>query len=221
MGEFGYGKRSINGQRLIDLLLEHNLTIANSIFKKNKNNKWTWVSPDGKYRNEIDYIISSVPTHGRNLAEKNPYNDPNLPTFTSESSLNSPLNSFALLPTNVYEVAQVIRCLRDNCAVGFDQISGSFIKRYECQLAPIITHICNLAFNTGVFPDSFKTAIIKPIHKGGEKNRVDNFRPISILPVMSKILERLINNRLKIMNSFHPPNLVFVEESPQAVLYKT
>ncbi|CAF4744203.1 unnamed protein product [Pieris macdunnoughi] len=61
LGEFAYGKRSINGQRLIDLLLEHNLTIANSIFKKNKNNKWTWVSPDGKYRNEIDYIISSHP----------------------------------------------------------------------------------------------------------------------------------------------------------------
>lgn len=61
LGNFGYGKRSPNGQRLVDLLLEHNLTLTNSIFQKNKNNKWTWISPDGKYKNEIDYIISSHP----------------------------------------------------------------------------------------------------------------------------------------------------------------
>lgn len=46
LGEFGHGKRNPNGQRLIDLLLEHKLTSINSIFKNNKNNKWTWVSPD-------------------------------------------------------------------------------------------------------------------------------------------------------------------------------
>ena len=61
LGRFGYGKRSQNGHRLIDFLLEHNLTLLNSIFKKNKNSKWTWMSPDGKSRNEIDYIISNHP----------------------------------------------------------------------------------------------------------------------------------------------------------------
>ncbi|XP_030025374.2 uncharacterized protein LOC115443910 [Manduca sexta] len=61
LGSFGYGKRSKNGQRLVDFLLEHNLTLLNSTFKKNKNKKWTWISPGGNYRTEIDYIITSHP----------------------------------------------------------------------------------------------------------------------------------------------------------------
>lgn len=68
LGNFGYGKRSKNGQRLVDFLLEHNLTLLNSIFKKNKSNKWTWVSPGGNHRNEIDYIISSHPKLFTNTA---------------------------------------------------------------------------------------------------------------------------------------------------------
>lgn len=68
LGNYGYGKRSKNGQRLVEFLLEHNLTLLNSIFKKNKNNKWTWISPGGNHRNEIDYIVSSHPNLFTNTA---------------------------------------------------------------------------------------------------------------------------------------------------------
>lgn len=68
LGNFGYGERSKNGQRLVEFLLEHNLTLLNSIFKKNKNSKWTWISPGGNHRNEIDYIISSHPNLFTNTA---------------------------------------------------------------------------------------------------------------------------------------------------------
>ena len=61
LGMFGHGKRSSNGQQLIEFLMEHNLTVLNSLFKKNPKNKWTWVSPNGSYKNEIDYIISNNP----------------------------------------------------------------------------------------------------------------------------------------------------------------
>ncbi|CAH2097985.1 unnamed protein product [Euphydryas editha] len=61
LGTFGHGKRSRNGQRLVEFLMEHNLVILNSIFKKKPNNKWTWMSPDGTYKNEIDYIITNHP----------------------------------------------------------------------------------------------------------------------------------------------------------------
>ncbi|XP_039762734.1 craniofacial development protein 2-like [Pararge aegeria] len=59
LGKYGFGKRSKNGQKLIQFLLENNLILLNSIFKKNVKSKWTWVSPDGKYKNEIDYITSN------------------------------------------------------------------------------------------------------------------------------------------------------------------
>lgn len=59
IGKHGTGKRSKNGEKLVDLLLENNLTLLNSIYRKKNKSKWTWISPDGKTRNEIDYIITN------------------------------------------------------------------------------------------------------------------------------------------------------------------
>lgn len=61
MGSFGYGKRSPNGQKLVEFLLEHNLVILNTMFKKKITAKWTWISPDGRYKNEIDYVMTNFP----------------------------------------------------------------------------------------------------------------------------------------------------------------
>ncbi|GBP01096.1 LINE-1 retrotransposable element ORF2 protein [Eumeta japonica] len=59
--QFGYGTRNNRGQRLVDFALEHKLAIINTCFKKKPNKKWTWRSPDGKIKNEIDYILSNQP----------------------------------------------------------------------------------------------------------------------------------------------------------------
>lgn len=61
LGKFGHGKRSRNGEKLVEFLMEHNLTVLNSTFKKNTRNKWTWISPDGSFKNEIDYVTSNHP----------------------------------------------------------------------------------------------------------------------------------------------------------------
>lgn len=108
----------------------------------------------------------------------------------------SPCGSFVMTLTDESEVLGVIRDLREKCAVGVDLISGTVIKRYAQLLATPITHICNLAINSGVFPQVFKLGQIKPIYKSGDKNLVDNYRPISVLPTLSKILERIMNKRL-------------------------
>ncbi|CAK1555912.1 unnamed protein product [Leptosia nina] len=59
MKKFGYGKRNDRGQRLIDFAFENKLTIINTCFKKKPNRRWTWKSPNGSYRNEIDFILSN------------------------------------------------------------------------------------------------------------------------------------------------------------------
>ncbi|KAJ8704650.1 hypothetical protein PYW07_011838 [Mythimna separata] len=59
IGKYGRGKRSKNGEKLVELLLEQNLTLLNSMYRKKTKSKWTWISPDGKTRNEIDYIITN------------------------------------------------------------------------------------------------------------------------------------------------------------------
>ena len=59
-------------------------------------------------------------------------------------------------------------------------------------MSPIRKHIIYDSFHTGNFPSSLKIAKVTPIHKSGDKNQLSNFRPISILPLLSKIIEKLV-----------------------------
>lgn len=65
----------------------------------------------------------------------------------------------------------------------------------ECIARPP-THICNQALQTGVFPNKMKTAKVIPIYKTGDKHVLSNYRPISLLPQFSKILEKIFYTRL-------------------------
>lgn len=59
-----------------------------------------------------------------------------------------------------------------------------------------MTHLANLCFTNGIFPEPLKKSVIIPVYKGGDRDDVNNYRPISILPAISKIIEKLINIRL-------------------------
>ena len=59
-----------------------------------------------------------------------------------------------------------------------------------------MTHVCNAALSSGVFPDRLKYAIVKPIFKRGSKQYISNYRPISLLTSFSKVFEKVVNNRL-------------------------
>ncbi|CAK1591052.1 unnamed protein product [Parnassius mnemosyne] len=61
LGPYSTGKRNDNGQRLINFASGNNLHIMNSYYNRKHNRKWTWVSPDGKTKNEIDYILTNKP----------------------------------------------------------------------------------------------------------------------------------------------------------------
>lgn len=143
--------------------------------------------------NDINSYFANI---GERLAGKiSGNNGSNSPNFNLTTS-NSPLDSFVMIPVNKDDVSCIISGLKSECAVGIDLISAKVVKRYALILTPIITHICNLAIDTGVFPSALKVALIKPIHKSGETDRVENFRPISILPTLSKIFERVMYQQL-------------------------
>lgn len=79
---------------------------------------------------------------------------------------------------------------------GWDKISANYLKLAKEEVIPIITHLANSCFKAGIFPSLLKQSVITPVHKGGNKDDINNYRPISVLPSISKILEKLINNRL-------------------------
>ena len=104
--------------------------------------------------------------------------------------------SFFLLPVNRNELINVIKGLKTNSSCGYDEVSPKVVQCCHAPLLDIFVHIFNLSFSKGVFPDDFKIAKVIPLFKGGDSSSFNNYRPISVLSVFSKILERLFYNRL-------------------------
>ena len=70
------------------------------------------------------------------------------------------------------------------------------IKNITAHVVKPLKHICNVSFNIGIFPNQMKIAKVIPILKSGEKGVFTNYRPISLLPQFSKILEKLYSDKL-------------------------
>ena len=77
-------------------------------------------------------------------------------------------------------------------AAGIDKISGKFLKDGAWILAKPISEWCNLSSTLGSFPDACKIARVKPLFKKGSKTDPSNYRPISLLPLLSKVFERVV-----------------------------
>lgn len=133
---------------------------------------------------------------GETLARKISFSKSILSKQTLNNHPVPTLNSFDILPTDEQEIFTQIKALKENCTVGFDQITTKTINRYARIFTSPMTHICDLSITKGIFSSTFKTAVIKAIYKAGERDRFSNYRPISILPALCKVLERLTNLRL-------------------------
>ena len=96
---------------------------------------------------------------------------------------------------NVPEVVEVVADLND-AAAGYDEIPMSIIKKVIHEIKEPFTHICNCALISGCFPEKMKLAKVIPLFKQGDKSNFNNYRPIALLPSFSKILEKIIYNRL-------------------------
>ena len=79
---------------------------------------------------------------------------------------------------------------------GHDKISCIILKEIKYIIAQPLSLVVNQAFNTGVFPSKLKLAKVIPLFKKVDKTSLENYRPISLLPCMSKVLEKIINIQL-------------------------
>ena len=104
-------------------------------------------------------------------------------------------HSLFVAPTTELEISNLIKSLK-NTAAGSDGIPSHILKDVLPIIAPTITRIFNLSLSQGVFPHELKIARVIPIYKAGDKLSVNNYRPISLLPVLSKVLEKLMATRL-------------------------
>ena len=63
-------------------------------------------------------------------------------------------------------------------------------------IAPVVARLINFSFSSGSFPSRWKTAKVSPLYKNGDSRDVQNFRPISVLSVLSKVIERYVHDSL-------------------------
>jgi Notch-like protein len=112
------------------------------------------------------------------------------------NNLNTTFANITWKHTSTYEISKIIESLNTSNSCGYDEVPTKIIKlSAPCIVSPL-THICNKAFSAGTFPERLKYALIRPVHKKGNKLIITNYRPISLLASFSKIFEKLIFTRL-------------------------
>lgn len=105
-------------------------------------------------------------------------------------------NSIFIPPTIPHDIHKIIISLKNTHSPGHDGIITKVIKNCSEIISPVMSHVINLCIVKGVFPDQLKTAVIKPLFKKGDKSDISNYRPIALLPVFSKIFEKVIYKSL-------------------------
>ena len=104
-----------------------------------------------------------------------------------EPSNLEPIDNLLFTEDEVYEM---IISLDTSKAKGSDGISGRMLKGTAHSITPVLTHLFNMSIESGIFPDKWKLSSVVPIPKGSDHSNPSNYRPISLLSVISKMLER-------------------------------
>lgn len=150
--------------------------------------------------NEFNNFFVNI---GPSLADK----IPNTPLSTS--GFNCPSHPFVFDPITEKELTDTIIKLK-SCASGHDELKSDILKKCLPYIIKPLLHILNSSLMTGIFPEQFKLAKVIPLYKADDSAIFSNYRPISILPCLSKVLERLVYNRL--IKFFNDNNLLYTHQ---------
>jgi hypothetical protein len=132
-----------------------------------------------EYFNQIPYVTQSK----LSLPKKDYLN---LVPFNNETIF--------LLPTNSFEIESVIHSLKNKNNISMPM---KFLKFVKSEISVVLSKLINICMLEGIYPDSLKIARIVPVFKTGNVEQISNYRPISLLPTINKIFEKLIYVRLQ------------------------
>ena len=110
---------------------------------------------------------------------------------------------FQLSPISPDDLCRVIARMRNSAACGSDGLCIRFVKICLSSVCDVITHIVNSSITSHCVPDSWKLAIVHPIQKSPKSTDTANYRPISILPTIAKIIERVVFEQLSYYFTTH------------------
>ena len=135
-------------------------------------------------------LNSHFATIGKILADK----IPSVNRLSSSSNIHS--ETFEIKEVSEVEVLEQLLSLKPNKAIGLDSVSDRLLKYGAHSLCPSVTKLLNLSIRSKKFPGILKCSKVTALFKSGDRTSADNYRPISILPTFSKILERVVHFQL-------------------------
>ena len=137
-----------------------------------------------------EYFVSIGP----NLAKQIPI----VPNRAIKDTLPDPnKQSMFLAPCTSVEINDIVKSLKNSKGVGLDGFSVQVIKKVIESISNQLVIIFNKSLEMGIFPDKLKLAKIMPVYKSDDRQLLNNYRPISVLPIFSKILEKIMYSRLE------------------------
>lgn len=169
---------------LKDVINSKKKSVSCSRFKVND----TIVTDSKVIANDFNQFYVNV---GPNLASKIPKHE----TSPTENIRNRNMYSMLVEPVVEEEVLKIIHQLKISSA-GWDSIDSCVVKKTCLSFIFPLTHVMNLSLMRGIVPIELKIARVLPLFKSGDTMLFSNYRPVSVLPLFSKILERLMYTRL-------------------------
>ena len=118
---------------------------------------------------------------------------------TVPNSSNSFTHSHSIMEKNslsINELKETFFSLITNKSPGYSDINFHVVKKCFGEINEPLKHFSNLSLENGIFPEKMKIAKVIPLFKNGERENIANYRPISVLPCFSKVLEHIMYNRL-------------------------
>ena len=115
--------------------------------------------------------------------------------MTDESAENLPercQNSIERITVTEQGVLKLLQHINTNKAIGPDNIPNQILKECAKELAPGITCIFQSSLDSGSLPEDWTNANVSPIFKKGDRHRAENYRPVSLTSVLSKLLEHIV-----------------------------
>ena len=141
-----------------------------------------------------DILNKHFGTIGEDMASK--FNDSSIAKDPIDFIPQEANKSILLSSTDVAEIMKLILKLDNKKACGYDHISNRILKSTVEVIAPFIVVLFNSCIKQGIFPDAYKTAHVIPLFKGGDKEDPNCYRPISLLPAIGKLLEKVVSVRV-------------------------
>ena len=148
-----------------------------------------------KTANSFNTFFTSMSQNYSDPSDEHLYSDEKLKAF-GKSKISSDV-TFDIKPLNQTYVQNQLSTLDISKATGLDDLSAKMLRLSSHIIAAPLTQIFNLSIETKMFPDILKNAKVTPCFKKGDKTDKTNYRPISILPIISKIIERHISDQVK------------------------